>query len=237
MKQNLADMTGNTYNGRPYTVCHMMSSIDGRIDCDMTENLGDTDAYYAALDELQCDACLEGRVSMQKHTALPGTFKADNPAPIGREAWHNAGNKGQYKIGTDTHGTLLWSDKEAEDNLLVITDEACPRQYHDRLTAQGISWIACGGNGIDLRRAVQILHGEFGINRLAIVGGGHINAAFLTAGLLDEVSLMVGAGIDGRKGMTAVFDGIEDSNYPTTVLKLADVRRVGENTVWMRYKM
>ncbi len=84
---------------------------------------------------------------------------------------------------------------------------------------------------------MQILHGEFGINRLAIVGGGHINAAFLTAGLLDEVSLMVGADIDGRKGMTAVFDGIEDSNYPTTVLKLADVRRVGENTVWMRYKM
>lgn len=230
-------MANNVNAGRPYIVCHMMSSVDGRIDCDMTEKLGDTDAYYAALDSLQCDACLEGRVSMQMHTALPGEFITADATPIGREGWHNAGHGGQYKIGIDTHGRLLWSDSEAEENLLVITDEACPRQYHDHLTRQGISWIACGKNGIDLGRAVRILHDAFGINRFAVVGGGHINAAFLTAGLLDEVSLMVGAGIDGRKGMTAVFDGIEDTDYPTTLLKLTDVKRMGENTVWIRYKV
>lgn len=83
---------------------------------------------------------------------------------------------------------------------------------------------------------MQILRSEFSVERLAVVGGGHINAAFLTAGLLDEVSLMVGAGIDGRKGMTAVFDGIEDMDYPTTTIKLVGVKRVGENTVWIRYK-
>ena len=42
---------------------------------------------------------------------------------------------------------------------------------------------------------------------MAVVGGGHINMGFLAAGLLDEVSLLVGAGIDGRGGMAAVFDG------------------------------
>ena len=86
-------MTNNTDNGRPYIVCHMMSSVDGRIDCDMTENLGDTDAYYEALDELGCDANLSGRVTMQMHTALPGTFKADDTTPIGREAWHKAAHR------------------------------------------------------------------------------------------------------------------------------------------------
>lgn len=229
-------MTDNVNTGRPYIVCHMMSSVDGRIDCSMTENLGDTDAYYAALDELECDADLSGRVTMQMHTALPGTFKATDSTPIGREEWRNAGHGGKYEIAIDTHGTLLWPDSAAQDNLLVITDEACPRQYHDRLTAQGISWIACERHGIDLSRAMQILRSEFSVERLAVVGGGHINAAFLTAGLLDEVSLMVGAGIDGRKGMTAVFDGIEDMDYPTTTLKLVGVKRVGENTVWIRYK-
>lgn len=236
MNKTFENMTNNTDNGRPYIVCHMMSSVDGRIDCDMTENLGDTDAYYEALDELGCDANLSGRVTMQMHTALPGTFKADDTTPIGREAWHKAAHTGRYEIGIDTHGTLLWPDNAAENNLLVITGEACPRQYHDRLTAQGISWLACGGNGIDLGRAVKILHDEFEVNRLAIVGGGHINAAFLTAGLLDEVSLIIGGGIDGRKGMTAVFDGIEDMDYPTTLLQLEDVRRIGTNSVWIRYK-
>ena len=41
---------------------------------------------------------------------------------------------------------------------------------------------------------------------MSIVGGGHINASFLEAGILDEVSSIIGAGIDGRGGMAAVFD-------------------------------
>ena len=33
---------------RPYTICHMMASLDGRIDCDMTEQIDDTNHYYEA---------------------------------------------------------------------------------------------------------------------------------------------------------------------------------------------
>lgn len=90
-------MESNNGNGRPYIVCHMMSSVDGRIDCSMTENLGDTDAYYAALDELECDADLSGRVTMQMHTALPGTFKATDSTPIGREEWPMPGTAASMK--------------------------------------------------------------------------------------------------------------------------------------------
>ena len=91
-------MTDNRQGNRPYIVCHMMSSVDVRIDCAMTEQLGDTEAYYNALDELKCDANLSGRVTMQMHTALPGTFKAADPAPIGREAWHKAAIGGKYEV-------------------------------------------------------------------------------------------------------------------------------------------
>ena len=31
---------------KPYIVCHMMSSVDGRIDCAMTEVIEDSDVYY-----------------------------------------------------------------------------------------------------------------------------------------------------------------------------------------------
>ena len=107
--------------------------------------------------------------------------------------------------------------------------------YHDRLSEQGISWIATGKNGIDLARAMELLAEEFNVERLAVTGGGHINGAFLEAGLLDEVSFMVAPGIDGRAGMAAVFDGIADKNRPATRLRLQSVRQMGE-TVWMRYK-
>ncbi len=38
--------------------------------------------------------------------------------------------------------------------------------------------------------------------RAAVVGGGHINAGFLAAGLLEEVSILIDSGIDGRGGMS-----------------------------------
>ena len=31
---------------RPYTICHIMASLDGRIDCDMIEKIDNTDHYY-----------------------------------------------------------------------------------------------------------------------------------------------------------------------------------------------
>lgn len=213
-----------------------MSSVDGRIDCAMTAEIDKTDAYYQALDRLEFDAVLEGRVSRQMHYALPEPFKAADTKPLGEEKYHIDHLADHYDIAVDTHGSLRWPESASADNLLVITDEECPKEYHDYLSAKGISWIACGKKGIDFKRAVELLGEKFGVKRLGIVGGGHINGAFLQAGLLDEVSLMIGAGIDGRAGMAAVFDGIKDPNYPPTLLTLNDVERMG-NTVWLRYNV
>lgn len=222
------------YRMRPYIICHMMSSVDGRIDCAMTEKIDNTENYYQALDSLNFDAVLEGRVSRQMHYALPEPFKAADKTPIGKETYHIAHRSDRYDVAVDTHGSLMWPDSAAADNLLVITDEQCSAEYHKYLTDNGISWIACGKKGIDFPRAVEILAEVFGVKRLGVVGGGHINGAFLQAGLLDEVSLMIGAGIDGRAGMTAVFDGIQVHNFPPTLLTLNTVERMG-NTVWLRY--
>lgn len=147
-----------------------------------------------------------------------------------------AHSAGHYDIAIDTHGSLKWPENASNNNLLVITDEQCPQEYHKYLTANGISWIAGGKKGIDLCRVVEILGEKFGVKRLGIVGGGHINGAFLQAGLLDEVSLMIGGGIDGRAGMAAVFDGITQMSYPPTMLTLNEVERIG-NTVWLKYSV
>lgn len=74
-------------NMKPYVICHMMSSVDGRIDCAMTAAIDKTDAYYEILDSLQFDAVLEGRVSRQMHYALPEPFMANEKAPIGEEKY------------------------------------------------------------------------------------------------------------------------------------------------------
>ena len=70
----------------------------------------------------------------------------------------------------------------------------------------------------------------------ATSGGGHINAGFLAAGLLDEVSILIGAGIDGRGGMQSVFDGLP-MERGVTPLKLTSVQQYGSGAVWLRYNV
>lgn len=179
---------------------------------------------------------LMGRVTMQMHYALADPFVAMDSTPIGCEAFHVAYEAASYCVGIDTLGRLQWGETDFDGQaLLVITDEQCPKAYHERLTEQGISWIATGKNGINLARAMELIAEKFGVKRLALTGGGHINGAFLEKGLLDEVSFMVAPGIDGRAGMAAVFDGIADKNRPATQLRLESVKQMGE-IVWMRYK-
>lgn len=214
----------------------MIASVDGRIDCDMIEQIEGGNEYYEALESLDCPSMLMGRVTMQMHYALAEPFATLDSTPIGGEAFHIARKATAYCVGIDTHGSLQWGETEFDGQaLIIITDEECPKTYHDRLTEQGISWIATGKNGINLARAMELLSKEFKVERLAVTGGGHINGAFLEAGLLDEVSYMVAPGIDGRAQMAAVFDGIADKFRPATRLSLRSVKQMGE-TVWMRYK-
>ena len=190
---------------KPFIISHMMESVDGRIDCAMTVQIEPSDVYYDALDQLDCPTTLEGRVTMQIHFAESEPFVAKDSTPIGRTAFHKTSAEPGYAVAIDTTGKLKWpSNKHDGKPLLVVTSETCAKEYLDTLTTQGISWIAVGTEHIDLAKAVDILNTEFGVKRMAVVGGGHINGAFLEAGLLDEVSVMIGPGIDGRKGMASV---------------------------------
>ena len=221
---------------KPYVICHMMTSVDGRIDCAMTEHLPGVSEYYDTLDALDAPTRVSGRVTALLELAQPGEFSCRTAAPLGKEGFFKAQDEAGYEVIADTRGTLLWDGIGAEEGrpLLILTSERVSREYLAYLEAQRISWIACGKERIDLPRACALLRTAFGVERMAVVGGGHINAGFLAAGLLDEVSLLVGAGIDGRGGMAAVFDGLPE-NRPVTPLQLSSVQSFDSGAVWLRY--
>ena len=220
---------------KPYIVCHMMTAVDGRIDCAMTEHLPGVQEYYDTLDALNAPSRVSGRVTAQLEMALPGTFESETKTPFGKEGFSKAADAAGYEIVADTRGTLLWDETAGDERpLLILTSERVSREYLAYLDQKHISWVACGAERIDLARACEILAGEFGVGKMAVVGGGHINAAFLAAGLLDEVSILIGAGIDGRGGMQAVFDGLP-MERGVTPLKLESVQQYGSGAVWLRY--
>lgn len=119
---------------------------------------------------------------------------------------------------------------------MILTSEQVPQEYLTYLDGRNISWLATGKERIDLARATEILATEFGVERMAVVGGSAINTSFLDAGLLDEVSILIGAGIDGRDGMPAVFDSLPMA-HPVIPLRLTDVQKIDSGAVWLRYSV
>ena len=96
---------------------------------------------------------------------------------------------------------------------LIVTSEKVSKEYLDYLDRQNISWIACVKEHVDLARATEILAEQFGV----------------------EISLLSGAGIDGRGSMPAVFDGLV-MLHDVTKLKLIDVKKFDSDAVWIRYR-
>lgn len=222
---------------KPYIICHMMASIDGRIDCAMTAQLRGNAEYYQTLSEINVPSTLSGRVTAETEMGSRGNFQCSDPHPFGKVGFSKAADAEGYEIITDTKGRLMWDDNEGSlKPFLVITSEDASKEYLDYLTNQHISWIAAGKNKIDLKKAMDILGTEFGVKRLGIVGGAKINGGFLNAGLLDEISLVIGPGIDGREGMPGVFDGLQ-MNTPVTHLQLKSVKQYGDGAVWLRYSL
>ena len=222
---------------KPTIICHMMTSVDGRIDCAMTSQLPGVEDYYATLEALDVPTTVSGRVTAELEMAESGVFAAHDSTPYGKEGFSKAADAPGYEVVVDTHGKLLWPDAaEMEKPYLILTSEDVPTEYLRYLDGKHISWVACGKGRIDLPRACEVLNTAFGVTRMGVVGGPAINTAFLDAGLLDEISILIGAGVDGRKEMPSVFDG-RPMSFPLTHLTLETVEKFESGAVWLKYKV
>lgn len=223
---------------KPYIICYMMTSVDGRIDCEMVGQLAGVEDYYPLLDELGLQSAISGKTTAQLELAEPGTFQQEDNSPFGKEiVSKKTDSSNGYTIVVDTKGTLLWKhDSQYEKPHILITSKRVSQKYLNYLDEKNISYIVAGDTRIDLVAACEALKGTFGIERLGIVGGPAINTAFLDAGLLDEVILLIGAGIDGRASFPPVFNREDNSHSKPTPLKLVETKVYDSGAVFIRYK-
>lgn len=218
---------------KPYVICHMMASIDGRIDCAMTEQI-EGNSYYETLELLNTDATVEGKTTAVMHYAEKGAFDSGDSPAVDKEEVFRAHDGNRWEAVVETRGSLLWPENDTPDRLCIMSQQTS-RAYLDYLRQRGISYIVTGQERIDLARAIDIMQREFMVERIGIVGGGHINGSFLNEGLLDEVSMVIGPAIDGREGFCAAFDGIEAGHEHPFKLHLKSVRQMDDDCVWLRY--
>jgi riboflavin biosynthesis pyrimidine reductase len=196
---------------RPYVICHMTSSVDGRIKVRRWKTL-DADSHYERVhQELKGDAWMCGRVTMQGYAdsadPLPDPVD-DAGSPVTREDHVARRDASGYAVALDARGRLDWGARnEIEgDHVVVVLTESVPDAHLRALRAGGQSYLFAGAREVDFAAAVAKLRTLFGIERLLVEGGGHINGSMLKAGVIDELSLLLVPAVDGLSGTPAVFD-------------------------------
>ena len=225
---------------KPYVLCHMVTSIDGRIwgsrwrpKANVIPNL-----FEKLHDQLGGGSWLCGRVTAQefaKGTAYPPSDKV-----FARENWFAQREAKAWGIFLDAHGKAVWARKDiGGDPILVILTEQVPDTHLAGLRADGVSYIFAGATKIDLAAALEMLNRELGIERLMLEGGGGANGALLRAGLVDEISLVISPAIDGSSGAPTVFNSgdVDLGPAPIEKMTLSSHEVLDGGAVWLRYKL
>jgi riboflavin biosynthesis pyrimidine reductase len=226
------------FDMRPYIICHMLASVDGKIDGAVLRAVTASGEYEVTGAMLKGDAWVCGRTTMQQHFAEKELFVSALNKPSGPQSVYVARRAKSYAVSIDTVGKLRWADNDIDgDHLICVVSERVPEDYLSMLREKGISYIVTGATSVDLARAVDLLGEHFGIKTLLLEGGGHINGAFLEAHLVDEVSILLVPGIDGRRDIPAVFEGVSLDRKDAVPLKLKSVEQRKNDALWIRYKV
>ena len=167
-----------TTRRKPYVLCHMVCSVDGRIwgsrwrpKANVVPNL-----FERLHDQMGGGSWLCGRVTAQEFAKGTEPHYPPTDQVFPRENWFaHREAKGEAKawgIFLDGMGKAVWARKDiGGDPILVILAEAVPDSHLAGLRADGVSYIFAGKTEIDLAAALETLNSELGIERIMLEGG------------------------------------------------------------------
>ena len=220
---------------RPYILLSCGMSIDGYLDDATDKRLmfsNDSDLDRVDAVRASCDAILVGAA----------TVRNDNPRLMVRTQARqdDRGFRGlpasPKKVTVTARarldpGSNFFITGDAEK--LVYCASGAVDQARDRLGSKAT--VVDGGEPVEMRRVAEDLYAR-GVQRLMVEGGGLTHTQFLTAGLADELHLVVAPFFVGdSRAPRFVVDGPFpwNSDRPAT---LAEVRRMND-AVLLRYAL
>ncbi len=125
---------------------------------------------------------------------------------------------------------------EGGARVVIATTVACESAVVDDLTASGAEVLLHPGMRVDLALLLEQLR-QAGIEHLMVEGGGTIVAAFLAAGLVDEVQLayapLIFGGADAPTPVSGPGFGADEAIH----LNLVDVDRSIDGDIVARYQV
>lgn len=227
---------------RPYVICHMCTTVDGRI---LGHRWGKLPGYRHESDLFETTAASFGIGAWLVGTTTMDEF--DGPkmkvsrAPKGFvRGDHVAEPKAKrLAIGADAKGVLRFQKNQVGgDHVVLLVTERVSNDYLAHLQAAGVSYLFCGKSEVNLRVALRKLASVFKVRKLMLQGGGKFNGAMLKAGLVDELSHITVPVADGGAGVSTFFDiPGEAPARATATLRLLSHKQLPGGVIWARYRV
>jgi len=230
---------------RPYIICHMGTSIDGRLHPSRFTSPAQGISrdvlrghYERVHDRFGADGWIVGRMTMSE--MAKGAERPVRDAPkVAREAHIAARDGRKLAIGIDPSGRVHYGkDNIGGDHVVAVLGEQVSDAYLAELREDGVSYVFAGPRGDDLRRAMEEIASLFGVKTLLLEGGGRINGAFLKHRLIDEFSTLIHPAVDGVAGTQSIvdYDGPEDDRPGAgQSLRLTHCETLEGGMVWLRH--
>lgn len=234
------------YKNRPYVICHMLSSVDGKIDgsyFQAEELLPVRTAFHKLREEYDADAILYGAVTAAElyadgYIRLPKMTTRKFP----RKPYVADKNAERFTVVVDVEGRLKWNTNQVErsgqpkSHIISVLTENVSDAYLDFLQKEKISYIFAGTDQLEVETLLKNLKEYFDVDVLIISGGGIVNWSFLKEGYIDELSLVICPLSDGRTDTAAVFDR---SNYAmqdmTVAFSLEEIQKLKGDGIRLTY--
>ena len=230
---------------KPFVVCHMLTSLDGKIDGTFFAAPQTRPALteYGNLREFyNCNATLYGTTTMLGGYAAGrvGTLpKAESALP--KEDYLAPSEVNNYIVSLDPKGILAFDSPYSEHKgrakahiIEVLTSEVSA-EYLSYLRNAGVSYIFAGSTSFDCLLLLHKLKTMFGIEKLMVAGGGITNWSFAEAGLIDELSIVIAPVADGGTDTVSVFENV-NGTAGTAAFTLKEAKPLDGNVLWLRYE-
>ncbi len=220
---------------RPYVLLSCAMSIDGYIDDASTQRLllsNDTDLDRIDAVRAGCDAILVGAA----------TVRRDDPRLLVRSDRRRAERVARGLPPSPLKVTVTGSgDLDPAARFFTLGDGAklvyCPSGVAEKTREQvgGVATVVDGGEPVTPEAVLADLAGR-SVRRLMVEGGGRVHCQFLTAGLADELQLVVAPFFVGdRRAPRFVGDG-SFPWHPGRRARVVEVRQIGD-VVLTRYAL
>ena len=223
---------------QPYLICHMVSTVDGKI-IDKRWPIDGSKVFESSAATIKSDGWIVGRITMQDFASKKPRRKRTGRFTTAKTDFVADHTQKTYAVVIDPSGKLNWDVNYVDtEHVIEVLTEKVSAEYLDYLRSRSVSYIFAGKSSINLKLALEKLNKLFGIKRMTVQGGGINNGAFLNAGLLDELSLIIVPVADGEMGTPSVFDILPGKKKKLSVkLKLKSAKRYKKDYMWLRFSV